>query len=151
MLECNKTVTLIHHEKGIDGDTYDCIVCNNASWFKKITISTSADGAKPVNTYECRILVEEGRIKTYNAVAYNDLVVLVPAQDKVNTYTLTKTDGEDATAYIDIEPAVGDYVALGVVESIEMPSDLKQYDYFRITAVGDNRRGRLSHWRLSGQ
>lgn len=151
MLECNKTVTLIHHEKGIDGDTYDCIVCNNASWFKKTTISTSADGAKPVNTYECRVLVADGRIKTGSVASYNDRITLVPAQDEANTYTLTKAGGEDATIYIDIEPAVGDYVALGEVESIELPSDLKQYDHFRITAVGDNRRGRLSHWRLSGQ
>lgn len=51
---------------------------------------------------------------------------------------------------LDISPAPGDYVARGVVKSITKPSDLKNTEYFRITAVGDNRRGNLPHWRVSG-
>ena len=47
-------------------------------------------------------------------------------------------------------PRVGDYVARGVVESITRPADLKDVEHFRITSVGDNRRGLLPHWRLSG-
>lgn len=50
-----------------------------------------------------------------------------------------------------IEPALGDYVVLGEVKEVKSPSDLKEYDKFRITAIGDNRRGYLPHWRLSGQ
>lgn len=50
----------------------------------------------------------------------------------------------------DISPAPGDYVALGAVESVTRPSDLKGIEHFRITSVGDNRRGGLPHWRLSG-
>ena len=109
MLGCDKTVTLIHHEKGED-DNYICTVFENASWFKKITISTSGDGAKPANTYEARIMDKE-----------------------------------------DIPAALGDYIALGVVEAVEAPSDLAEIDHFRITAIGDNRRGSLAHWRFSGQ
>lgn len=51
---------------------------------------------------------------------------------------------------VDISPSPGDYVALGVIESINKPSDLKGVEHFRITSVGDNRRGWLPHWRLSG-
>ena len=106
---CDQTVTLVHHIKGDDGDTYACTTYEKASWFKKQTITTSADGAKPVNTYEVRILGTQ-----------------------------------------DISPALGDYVALGAVSGVSKPSDLKG-DHFRVTSIGDNRRGTLAHWRLSGQ
>ena len=109
MLGCDKTVTLIHHEKS-DDDNYLCTVFEGASWFKKITIATSGDGAKPTNTYETRIM-----------------------------------------GTMDIPAALGDYIALGVVEAVEAPSDLAGLDHFRITAIGDNRRGSLAHWRFSGQ
>lgn len=111
MLECNKTVTLIHHEKGVDADTYTCTVYDGASWFKKNTIVTSADGAKPVNTYVARIMTNE-----------------------------------------DIKCELGDYLALGTVSKVEKPSQLKEFDSFRITSIGDNRRGvHLAHWRFDGQ
>ena len=110
MLMCNETVTLIQHIKGTDADTYKCIVCTGASWYKKTTITTSADGARPANTYEVRIM-----------------------------------------GNADISPASGDYMALGVVKAIEKPADLKGVDHFRITAIGHNKRGRLAHWRCSGQ
>lgn len=109
MLGCNNVVTLIHHEKG-DDDIYICTPLSDASWFKKKTISTSGDGAKPANTYEARIM-----------------------------------------GTMDIPAALGDYIALGVVEAVEAPSDLEGIDHFRITAIGDNRRGGLAHWRFSGQ
>ena len=110
MLECNNTVTIIHHNKEADEDLYTCTFFEGASWYKRNTIATSADGAKPVNTYEVRIM------------------------------------GTDA-----IKVSVGDYVALGKIISVEKPYDLKAVDHFRITAIGDNRRGHLAHWRLSGQ
>ena len=50
----------------------------------------------------------------------------------------------------DISPAPGDYVVKGVVKSVTKPADLKGVEHFRITSVGDNRRGSLPHWRLSG-
>lgn len=107
---CDQTVTLVHHVKGNDGDTYTCTTYDNASWFTKQTISTSGDGAKPVNSYEVRIMTRE-----------------------------------------DISPSMGDYVVLGAVANVTAPSDLAKHDYFRVTAIGDNRRGWLAHWRLSGQ
>ena len=110
MLACTETVTIIHHEKNIGSDSYSCTVVFGASWFKKTTISTSGDGAKPSNSYECRIMGAD----------------VLPA-------------------------SMGDYIALGEVESIETPSDLKEIDHFRITAIGDNRRGKLPHMRYSGQ
>lgn len=110
MLECNKTITIVHHSKETGEDLYICKSYNDASWYKRNTITTSADGAKPVNTYEVRIMTAEG-----------------------------------------IVAALGDYVVLGTVDGIQKPSDLKEYDHFRITAIGDNRRGLLAHWRVSGQ
>lgn len=109
MFPCYEVVTIIHHNKETDTDTYTCLTYENASWFKKTTISTSKEGAKPSNTYEVRIMTKE-----------------------------------------EINVSLGDYVALGAVE-VQKPSDLKNVDHFRITALGDNRRGRLPHWRLSGQ
>lgn len=110
MLGCTETITLVHHIK-TDDDTYTCHTVNNASWFSKTTITTSADGAKPANTFEVRIFG-----------------------------TLTG-----------VQPALGDYVVKGIIESVETPRDLKNAEYFRITAISDNRRGGLPHWRLSGQ
>lgn len=109
MLECNNTVTLLHIDHTADDDNCVCIILENASWFKKNTITTSGDGAKPVNTYESRIMTEA-----------------------------------------DINVSPGDWLVLGALESVEKPSDVT-LDKFRITAIGDNRRGSLKHWRFSGQ
>ena len=49
-----------------------------------------------------------------------------------------------------VAPSVGDYVVRGVITAVNRPSDLAGNEYFRITAVGDNRRGGLSHWKVSG-
>ena len=110
MLECKNTVTVIHHDKSTDDDLYSCTVYHNASWFKRNTIAISEKGARPSNSYECRIMGK------------NDVVV-----------------------------ALGDIVALGVVENYESKSDLDGIDYFSVSAIGDNRRGYLPHWRVSGQ
>lgn len=110
VIGCTETVTLVHHIKD-EEDTYECHTVGKASWYQKTTITTSGDGAKPVNTYEVRIF------------------------------------GEFSTT----EPSLGDYVVKGIVEGIEKPSDLKGNTYFRITAISDNRRGGLGHWRVSGQ
>ena len=110
MLGCDHTITLVHHIKD-DDDTYTCHIAKQASWFSKVTISTSADGAKPVNTYDVRVFDE----------------------------------------FSGVVPSLGDYVVKGIAEDIESPADLKNKVYFRITAISDNRRGHLAHWRLSGQ
>lgn len=56
MLGCTETITLVHHIPEADGDRYICHTVNNCSWFSKITIATSGDGAKPVNTFDVRIM-----------------------------------------------------------------------------------------------
>lgn len=110
MLECNNIVTIIHHDKLSDEDEYICTTYDDASWFKKNTITTSADGAKPVNTYDVRIM-----------------------------------------GNMDINVSLGDYIAIGTISNVLSVSDLKDVEHFRITAIGDNRRGSLAHWRFSGQ
>ena len=110
LIGCTETVTLVHHIKD-DEDTYECHTVGRASWFSKNTITTSGDGAKPVNTFEVRVFGE----------------------------------------FLGVEPSLGDYVVKGIVNNIEAPNDLKNKVYFRITAIGDNRRGGLPHWRVSGQ
>ena len=50
----------------------------------------------------------------------------------------------------EVIPAKGDYLARGLVEPVASPADLKRYEHFVVTAVGDNRRGRFRHWLLTG-
>lgn len=47
-------------------------------------------------------------------------------------------------------PQKGDYLVRGTVTGVSSPADLKDMEYFRITAIGDNRRGRNPHWLVSG-
>lgn len=48
-------------------------------------------------------------------------------------------------------PSPGDYVVKGALATMSKPGDLKDREHFRITGVGDNRRGILSHWKVMGQ
>ncbi len=50
----------------------------------------------------------------------------------------------------DINVNTGDYVVKGELSGVTSPKDLKGTEHFRVTTIGDNRRGRLPHWRLSG-
>lgn len=49
-----------------------------------------------------------------------------------------------------VTPCKGDYMVRGVMKAIQRPADLEGAEYFLVTAVGDNRRGRLAHWVVSG-
>lgn len=50
-----------------------------------------------------------------------------------------------------ITPKPGDFVVHGVaLEVTAAPRDLQGYEYFAVTAVSDNRRGRLAHWAVRG-
>lgn len=76
---------------------------------------------------------------------------------KRNTITTSEKGATPSNSYEsrimtedDINVSHGDWLVLGRVESVEKPSDVT-LDKFRITAIGDNRRGSLKHWRLSGQ
>lgn len=54
-LTCNRKVTLVHHVRGDDADTYDCHVIDGVSWYEKVQVSTSGDGAKPSSVVISRI------------------------------------------------------------------------------------------------
>ena len=90
---------------------------------------------------------------TYNCIAvagasWYAKTVIVTSGDgakPANSYEV-RIFGELAAA-----PKPGDYVVRGTIESVTKPTDLKGHEYFRITSVGDNRRGGLRHWRVSGQ
>lgn len=65
-----------------------------------------------------------------------------------NTYTVRIPD-----VYVpDPPPAKGDYMVRGAHagEVERIPADIAEEEYFCITAVGDNRRGRLKHMVVSG-
>lgn len=48
-------------------------------------------------------------------------------------------------------PAAGDFLVRGAVAAVDrIPRDFGALDYMQVTAVGDNRRGRLGHWSVSG-
>lgn len=49
-----------------------------------------------------------------------------------------------------VVPREGDQMARGRVERIERLKDLEGVEHFKVMAVGDNRRGRLRHWAVSG-
>lgn len=50
----------------------------------------------------------------------------------------------------EVAPHTGDYLVRGELEAMTGPACLEGHTYFQITAVGDNRRGRIPHWALSG-
>lgn len=89
---------------------------------------------------------------TYNCIAVTE------SSWFAKTVISTSGDGaKPANSYevrvfgpLSVAPKVGDYVARGVVKDVTKPADLKDVEHFRITSVGDNRRGGLPHWRLSG-
>lgn len=56
---CVETVTLVHHIRGADSDSYKCYVIENVSWYEKMAVAVSADGAKPVNSIVIRIPAED--------------------------------------------------------------------------------------------
>lgn len=48
-------------------------------------------------------------------------------------------------------PCRGDYIVRGNLEHVQrIPADLSGREYFCITSVSDNRRGRFQHWAVSG-
>ena len=95
---------------------------------------TEKDG----DTYTCT---------TVNGASWFSKTVITTSGDgakPANTYDVR------IVGNVDIDPTPGDYIALGVVDGITKPADLKGKTHFRITSVGDNRRGSLPHWRVGG-
>ncbi len=108
------------------------IACNEIITLIKHTTENDGD------SYECTAV---------NDASWFAKTVITTSGDgakPANTYEVR------VMGYGKFTPAPGDYVARGVVANISKPSDLKGVEHFRITAVGDNRRGSLPHWRLTG-
>lgn len=50
-----------------------------------------------------------------------------------------------------VTPCKGDYLVRGSLDTVtRAPADFAGREYMRISAVSDNRRGRLQHWAVSG-
>lgn len=47
-------------------------------------------------------------------------------------------------------PQTGDYLVRGAMEGVQSMTDFKEREYMKILSVGDNRRGRLRHWAVTG-
>ena len=54
-LACTELVTLVHHVKTADSDSYVCYPIQGVSWYAKTETAVTADGAKVVNVYKVRI------------------------------------------------------------------------------------------------
>lgn len=54
-LACTELVTLVHHVKTADSDSYVCYPIHGVSWYAKTETAVAADGAKAVNVYKVRI------------------------------------------------------------------------------------------------
>ena len=51
-LACTELVTLVHHVKTADSDSYVCYPIQGVSWYAKTETAVTADGAKAVNVYK---------------------------------------------------------------------------------------------------
>lgn len=49
-----------------------------------------------------------------------------------------------------VKPHEGDYLVRGAVPELNGPEELKGLEYFVVSAVGNNRRGGMPHWSVSG-
>ena len=54
-LACTELVTLVHHVKTADSDSYVCYPIQGVSWYAKTETAVTADGAKAANVYKVRI------------------------------------------------------------------------------------------------
>ena len=93
------------------------------------------------DTYSCYSMPKASWFSSVSIVTSAD------GAKPVSTYTVRIPAEYVPTGVI---PATGDYVVRGVITSINRPSDLSGMEHFRVTAVGPNLRGLLSHWRVSG-
>ena len=54
-LACTEFVTLVHHVKTADSDSYVCYPSQGVRWYAKTESTVTTDGAKAVNVYKVRI------------------------------------------------------------------------------------------------
>ena len=97
---------------------------------------------KDSDHYECIAIV--------GASWYGKVQMVVNTQGAAPQNTFKSRSPEELMP-TGIEPRKGDWLVRGVIASVmKAPADFKDLEYFQITAVGDNRRGRHRHWAVSG-
>lgn len=83
--------------------------------------------------------------------SWHGKAVTVPSTDGAriqNTYKV-RIPAENMPS--GVTPCTGDYLVRGSVSQVrQTPTDFSDRECFLISAVGDNRRGRLQHWAVSG-
>lgn len=99
--------------------------------------------------------VEEGDADNYvcatlHGVSWFAKTVVAVSSDGAKPVNVLKCRVPVSAMPLEITPHTGDYLVQGELADMEGMADLTGRTYFQITAVGDNRRGRLSHWLLSG-
>lgn len=99
--------------------------------------------------------VEEGDLDRYtctvlNGVSWFARTVTEQSESGAKPVSILKCRVPAAAMPAGIHPKPGDFLILGELEHMVSPADLLERTYFQITAVGDNRRGRLAHWSLNG-
>lgn len=97
---------------------------------------------KDGDRYEC--------ISIVGASWHGKVQMIVSAQGAApqNTFKSRIPDERMPTG---VTPHKGDWLARGVIASVDRaPAAFANREYFQITAVGDNRRGRFPHWVVSG-
>ena len=94
--------------------------------------------------------------ETYTCTPLNDAswygkAVTIPTADGARIQNTYKVRLPAGTMPEGMKPCAGDYLVRGVVVVVtRAPADFADREYFLISAVGDNRRGRLQHWAVSG-
>lgn len=86
-----------------------------------------------------------------HGVSWYRKAVIAPSGDGAKPVPVCKVRIPAENMPESITPEEGDYLVRGKLEAVRRaPADFSEREYALITVVGDNRRGRLQHWFLSG-
>lgn len=84
-------------------------------------------------------------------VSWYGKAVTVPSTDGARIQNTYKARIPAGNMLDGVTPCTGDYLVRGTVAQVtRAPADFADREYFLISAVGDNRRGHLQHWAVSG-
>ena len=94
------------------------------------------------DTYTCTII---------RGASWYRKAVIAPDKDGATPVPVCKVRIPAENMPEGVIPEEGDYLVRGELEAVQRaPADFVEMEYMLATAVGDNRRGRLQHWALSG-
>lgn len=112
------------------------LLCNET-----VTLVQAVRG-KDGETYTCTPLT---------GASWYGKAVTIPTADGARIQNTYKVRLPAGTMPEGMKPRAGDYLVRGVVAAVtRAPADFAGMEYFLISAVGDNLRGRLRHWAVSG-